>query len=564
MKSANNFAEDIEFTDQLFDELLTELEVDNYTTNNDFITFNNYATDNSSVSSIRTAPVHPSIGKTMQSSSQPNFVMFGSSNHFDISSQASFSSYQPVDYFSNYNNSNNHYSFGVQPPVPIGSNATYNLPTPNITNYDYDYDYNNSNNNNNIPQPQNTLYSLPPQIVNPQQQPLSQGHVQNMNSQQMTFSNNQIYFSGDLNERINEEIFKDEENDLLQHGSPQYTYYSQQPTTVTPSTQHQPITPSTGNKVPQNSVDDDFVIGAVTLSSSPRYPQYTHQTISPNSASMPMNVNLHKSSVKRKNNDISEEDMSPHTKAPSATSSSSNLNLSGSSKPLSANTVMKTNFGLPTTPSPSTNSISNSNSSKEKLHPLHAKFAALLDFPVILFQAFNGGDISKVKEIIQEYTTKDCSLKTPSLTDDVIGQNYVIEFFQAMTDAHPDAVWVAKKCKFQPENITTSPPTSVACRIYFAGTRIFKPQLMNQIMDITFDYHHSDYLFKRPNSSLLDEMDTTQMSIQEKAAMRELETRGKNLSIFGKGSMELLLNHDQKIVSMRFDWVITSFREADL
>ncbi len=46
MKSANNFAEDIEFTDQLFDELLTELEVDNYTNNNDFITFNNYATGN--------------------------------------------------------------------------------------------------------------------------------------------------------------------------------------------------------------------------------------------------------------------------------------------------------------------------------------------------------------------------------------------------------------------------------------------------------------------------------------------------------------------------------------
>ncbi len=190
----------------------------------------------------------------------------------------------------------------------------------------------------------------------------------------------------------------------------------------------------------------------------------------------------------------------------------------------------------------------------------------LTQLPITLFQAFNAGDITKVKEIVTENTIPTCSLRTPSLDSDVIGRQYVQNFFQAIYDAHPDAVFVTKKCKYNPLQ------HSIDARIYFAGTRMMKSSLLLSEIQSNNDwlagvgsFLNSEYLYKKKAASLLDEMDVSMLSHAEIAAMKELENSGKNLSVFFKGSLVMFLTVEgTKIQKFAFDWRITSFREANL
>lgn len=187
-------------------------------------------------------------------------------------------------------------------------------------------------------------------------------------------------------------------------------------------------------------------------------------------------------------------------------------------------------------------------------------------FPVSLFKAFNGGDLVKVEELIRQHTTSTVALRTPALDDDVYGPTNIIHLFNYIYDSHPDAVWVAKKCKCF--DLTEQGPEGgggagvvglISCKIYFAGTRTTSST--TSILPGVNDY---SYLFKRPQSSLLDEMDISALTEQEIDAMRILEQKSRNLAVFGKGALLLFLNQDDKIARMEFDWVISSFREADV
>lgn len=115
--------------------------------------------------------------------------------------------------------------------------------------------------------------------------------------------------------------------------------------------------------------------------------------------------------------------------------------------------------------------------------------------PILIFKAFNGGDLPKVREIIREVTIKDCALKTPALDTEVYGQQYIMDLFQAIYDSHPDAVWVAKQCKLNEET------NVIQCRVYFAGTRI-APMFKNNsgsgggAGDLQ-GVGHADYLYKK-------------------------------------------------------------------
>ena len=181
-----------------------------------------------------------------------------------------------------------------------------------------------------------------------------------------------------------------------------------------------------------------------------------------------------------------------------------------------------------------------------------AKVAALTQIPVTLLKAFNGGDIQKVRDIIKESTHKDCALMTPALDTELFGQNYICDFFESVYDSHPDAVWVAKKSKYLPERC------EVNCRIYFAGTRIAQA---SKGTDLTGAY--SEHLFERRGSSLLDEMDVSGLTAAERHAMKELESLGCNLSVFGKGNMTLLVDEQTgRITKFSCMWLITSFRQA--
>jgi len=182
------------------------------------------------------------------------------------------------------------------------------------------------------------------------------------------------------------------------------------------------------------------------------------------------------------------------------------------------------------------------------------KINSLTQLPVTLLKAFNGGDIQKVREIIRDATTKTCALKTPALDTEIFGQNYIADFFESVYESHPDTVWVAKKSKYIAERC------EVSSRIYFAGTRIAQA---TKGTDLSGAY--AEYLFKRRGSSLLDEMDVSALTEPEVVAMKELENLGCNLSVFGKGTMTLLVDEESgKITKFSVMWVITSFRQATI
>jgi len=212
-------------------------------------------------------------------------------------------------------------------------------------------------------------------------------------------------------------------------------------------------------------------------------------------------------------------------------------------------------FDSPNQQQHSGKAVKRKNTDLETVKVSEERMKALTLLPILIFKAFNGGDLPKVKEIIKEVTTKHCALKTPALDEELFGQQYVIDLFQALYDSHPDAVWVAKQCKLNEElNV-------IQCRVYFAGTRIATSL---KSMDLN-GAQHAEYLYKKKTSSLLDEMDVKSMGQQEIAAMKELEQVSKNLSVFFKGTLDLVVDeNNDKIVKFHFDWVITSFREADL
>lgn len=249
----------------------------------------------------------------------------------------------------------------------------------------------------------------------------------------------------------------------------------------------------------------------------------------------------------------------------------------------------------------------------------------LLSVPAAIFQAFNAGDFTKVRDLIVQYTTPTCTLKTPALEKEIIGRDNIIQLFRAKYETYPDAVWVAKKCKI---NLDKS---YVYCRLYFAGTRMptasdnttigsstgpveesdgdqaveessltnesaktthgtepnslnpssaasVQSNLTNQqlsdnlskVDDLDSQTSHQirenfEFLYKKKGSSLLDEMNVNMLSPAEIAAMRELENSCQTLQVFGTGHLILVFNpHDLKIRKFLFDWKVSSFREAEV
>ncbi len=247
----------------------------------------------------------------------------------------------------------------------------------------------------------------------------------------------------------------------------------------------------------------------------------------------------------------------------------------------------------PSADSPVQNTSSHGKGSASKQH---TPSTVLVQFPVNLFQAFNAGDISKVRELVHDCCTKDCALKTPSLQVELYGQSHVVDLFQALSDAHPDAVFVAKKCRYSPEE------HAVKANIYFAGTRIgstIQPQYsyggtvkqecpassanggsvkLTTVTCSMKDHEQylktgppnpfmikNEFLFRQPNTSILKQMDTSMLTEAEIASMMELERTSKNLTVFGKGNWTLTLTKDlTKISHLDLHYVISSFRDAEI
>lgn len=206
-------------------------------------------------------------------------------------------------------------------------------------------------------------------------------------------------------------------------------------------------------------------------------------------------------------------------------------------------------------------SLNAQNKREKVLHnlPASSRSLSLLHIPCNLFKALNSGDLNKVKEIIREVSTVHCALKTPAIYSELYGQQYLFEFFDVIYDTHPDAVWVAKKTRYLEEGEVGYPSLQpggmfmICSQIHFASTRIAFTATSS-----------SSYLLKRPNSSLLDEMDTSKLSSSDMRTIVDLEARNKNLSLLGVGTLLMTIDSNSKVSKFDFDWKIVSFHEAEI
>jgi hypothetical protein len=205
----------------------------------------------------------------------------------------------------------------------------------------------------------------------------------------------------------------------------------------------------------------------------------------------------------------------------------------------------------------------NSNHSEHKEQPLKRKLdglssspvstsprslaeidADLLRLPIGIFEAFNTGDLQGLKERVDEGMTSTCLFKTMMMAEPMVGRNVYVDFWSKLSVSHPDMVFVLKKVRIS----GTGAAKSVKFNYFFTGTNAFPGKAE------MYYYNRNDYLHKNLDSSKFTE--------KEKLSMDHLIAQhvahGTPYVCFGRGSGQFILNEDSKVVSIFFDWKLTS------
>lgn len=82
-----------------------------------------------------------------------------------------------------------------------------------------------------------------------------------------------------------------------------------------------------------------------------------------------------------------------------------------------------------------------------------------------LIRSFNGGDVEKMRSIIATVTSTKCCILTPSLFQELRGQNAVIQFFCIMLETFPDGIFEMSETELDESGV-------VMTKFAFTGTKI--------------------------------------------------------------------------------------------
>ena len=171
--------------------------------------------------------------------------------------------------------------------------------------------------------------------------------------------------------------------------------------------------------------------------------------------------------------------------------------------------------------------------------------AALLRLPVNIFEAFNSGDLSHLRELISNGMTDDCLFKTMMIEEPLIGSHYYSEFWSKLAVSHPDMVFILKKVRLS-NNI--GEPRSIRFNYFFTGTNAFPGATE------TYYYNNGDYLLKNLDCSKYNEKEKTTMNL----LVQQHRAHGTPYVCFGRGSGAYILNEENKVCSLHFEWKLTS------
>lgn len=173
--------------------------------------------------------------------------------------------------------------------------------------------------------------------------------------------------------------------------------------------------------------------------------------------------------------------------------------------------------------------------------------ASLIKLPTAIFDAFNTGNLQHLRELVKEGMTKDCLFKTMMIDQPLVGRHIYTEFWSKLSVSHPDMVFILKKVRISNK---LNEPRCIKFNYFFTGTNTFPGATE------TYYYNNDDYLIKNLDSSKYNE--------KEKYAMNSLVSQhrahGTPYVAFGRGSGCYLINNENKVYSISFEWKLTSIR----
>jgi hypothetical protein len=158
----------------------------------------------------------------------------------------------------------------------------------------------------------------------------------------------------------------------------------------------------------------------------------------------------------------------------------------------------------------------------------------------------NSGNLKELKELVNTHFDENCTFRSRVIEENLVGRDYVFLLYEALLQALPDFIFVAKKTSFV-KNIAVNP-------VYFTGTRAF--QAKNQ------------YLFQRINCSMADVVAKhNHLASEERFQMKSLESAlkaaGKKISVWGGGFMRLTFDIETfKVTHFEADWGLRAFKES--
>lgn len=172
----------------------------------------------------------------------------------------------------------------------------------------------------------------------------------------------------------------------------------------------------------------------------------------------------------------------------------------------------------------------------------------LKNIPLILSEAVNSGDLTKIQSIINEHCINNCEVKVPALSESFHDRQYILLLYESLLNTHPDFVLVTKKSKLV--------NSTISCKINFTGTNL-----------IETNYTH---LFKPKKCDLVGNIiKAKKISAEEEIILRKLadviDSEGKKYLLWGGGMIMMTFDPITfKIIRFEMTMKLFSFKESSI
>jgi hypothetical protein len=165
------------------------------------------------------------------------------------------------------------------------------------------------------------------------------------------------------------------------------------------------------------------------------------------------------------------------------------------------------------------------------------------DFPLSFCDAFNVGDMERLKALVDEAATERCIFKSPASDSEIEGCDNIYEFYRGLFNDYLDGVFIRKDCNWVNRE-------EFQFRCYFRGTQI-DPKLKDSSYSKNSVTHHLN-LSKLTAEGILDIARREKECCETKMPIR----------IFVKADTKLYLNRSYQVKKWTIEYLITSFEEA--